>query len=170
MNSRTRPSLMYRGRPIGIVAVVVAQLLVGFLHLVFGVWMLTAQITPFGGIIASMDGPDVYSIYTVTFSLLTLIFAVPLWMQRRWGWVGTVAVALFVIVADSLTLLDLPSVPGIPKFAGFGEISYSVVIVLYLLQPHIRDMYRIHLAERRKPNSSASNSIKNSLLSSCESI
>ena len=144
MNNPARPSLTYRERPIGIVTVVVAQLLIGFLHLFFGIWMLTAQISPFERIITSTGGSDVYSIYTITFSLLTLIFAVPLWMQKRWGWIGTIAVALFVTIADLLTLLDLPSVPGIPKFAGFGEITYSVIIVLYLLQRHVRDKYRIH--------------------------
>jgi uncharacterized membrane protein (DUF2068 family) len=86
----------------------------------------------------------VYSIYTIAFSMLTILFAIPLWMQKRWGWIGTVAVALFVIIADSLTLLDLPSIPGIPKFAGFGEITYSVGLALYLLQSHIRAKYKIH--------------------------
>ena len=42
---------------------------------------------------------------------------------------------------DSLTLLDLPSIPGIPKFAGFTEIIYSVLIVGYLLQTILRRKY-----------------------------
>ncbi|HTY75430.1 MAG TPA: hypothetical protein VMD05_07690, partial [Candidatus Nanoarchaeia archaeon] len=59
------------------------------------------------------------------------------------GWIGTFAVLLFVIAADSLTLLDLPSVPGIPKFACYGEITYSVIIMLYLMQAHVRKKYGI---------------------------
>jgi hypothetical protein len=71
------------------------------------------------------------------------MFASLLWLQSRWGWVGTVAVSVFVIAADSLTLLNLPSIPGIPKFAGFGEITYSIIVIVYLLQAHIKIAYRI---------------------------
>jgi len=143
MNTRNRPSLLYSGRPIGVLAVVISQLLIGLIHLFFGVWMLSAQITPFADPITPTAGQEIYSLYTVVFSLLTIAFAVPMWMQKGWGWVGTIGVALFVIVADTLTLLDLPSVPGIPKFAGFGEIAYSAVIILYLIQRHVRARYGI---------------------------
>jgi hypothetical protein len=139
----SRPTA-YKGRYIGILILVTAQILIGIIHIGFGVWLLTAPHTaPFAGVRGTSTGPDVYSVYTVTFSLLTLVFAAAIWMQKRWGWIGTVAVAAFVIVADSLTLLDLPSVPGIPKFAGFGEISYSVILLVYLLQAHIRTAYKI---------------------------
>jgi hypothetical protein len=137
----------YKGRSIGIVVLVAAQVLVGFIHVVFGFWMLSAPHTgPFAGILGSSSGPDIYSVYTIIFSLLTLLFAAGIWLQKRWGWVGTVAVAVFVIIVDSLTSLDLPSVPGIPKFAGFGEITYSVLVLLYLSQRHIRIRYRIGTA------------------------
>ena len=113
-------------------------MLVGFIHVVFGFWMLVSpHVAPFAGILGSSSGPDIYSVYTITFSLLTLLFAVGLWQQKRGGWIGTVAVGLFVIIADSLTLLNLPSIPGIPKFAGFGEITYSLLVIAYLLQGHI---------------------------------
>jgi hypothetical protein len=139
----SRPTA-YKGRYIGILILVTAQILIGIIHIGFGVWLLAAPHTvPFAGIFGTSTGPDVYSVYTVTFSLLTLVFAAAIWMQKRWGWIGTVAVAAFVIVADSLTLLDLPSVPGIPKFAGFGEISYSAILLVYLLQAHIRTAYKI---------------------------
>jgi len=39
-------------------------------------------------------------------------------------------------------MLGLPSVPGIPMFAGFGEIPYSIIIVVYLLQSHVRTDYK----------------------------
>jgi hypothetical protein len=35
-------------------------------------------------------------------------------------------------------MLNLPSVPGIPKFAGYGEIPYNTIILLYLGQKRIR--------------------------------
>ena len=143
MNIRNKPSLLYRGRPIGVLVTVISQLLIGIMHLFFGMWMLSTQITPFADPITPTAGLEIYSLYTIVFSLLTIAFAVPLWVQKLWGWAGTIGVALFVIVADTLTLLDLPSVPGIPKFAGFVEIAYSVVIVLYLVQEHVRARYRI---------------------------
>ena len=136
--------LEYKGRTIGIVALVAAQVLIGFVHVVFGFWLLVAsRVAPFVGVVGLSSASDIYSIYTVTFGLLTLLFAVPLWLQNRWGWVGTFAVLAFIIAADSLILLDLPSIPGIPKFAGFGEIAYSILVIAYLLQAHIRAKYKI---------------------------
>jgi hypothetical protein len=87
------------------------------------------------------QGNIVYDFYTIIFSVLTVVFAVYIWQGKKAGWVGTVAVSLFVIAADSLTLLDLPSVPGIPKFAGFGEITYSVLIIIYLCTSQVRRKY-----------------------------
>ena len=140
----TRVPITYRGRSIGIVVLVAAQILVGFIHVVFGFWMISApRLEPFASIVGSSSTSDIYSIYTIIFSVLTLIFAAGLWLQKGWGWVGTVAVGAFVIVADSLTLLDLPSVPGIPKFAGFGEITYSILVIIYMLQTHVRAKYKI---------------------------
>jgi len=48
-----------------------------------------------------------------------------------------------VIVADSLTVLNLPSIPGIPKFPAIAEIAYSLLIVFYLLQDNIREKYLV---------------------------
>jgi hypothetical protein len=144
MKTSPRALPTYRGRSIGVVFLVAAQILVGFIHVVFGVWMLASpHVGPFAGILGSSSGPDIYSIYTIAFSLLTLLFAAGLWRQKRWGWFGTVAIAIFVIIADSLTLLNLPSIPGNPKFAGFGEISYSVLVLIYLSQRHLRIKYQI---------------------------
>jgi hypothetical protein len=36
----------------------------------------------------------------------------------------------FVIVADVLTLLNLPRIPGISKLAAAAEIGYSVFVLL----------------------------------------
>ena len=82
-----------------------------------------------------------YDVYTLIFGLLYLLFAVLIWQGKKAGWVDTIAVSLFVIVADSLTLLDLPSIPGIPKFAGFTEIGYSVIVVAYLCSRNVRRKY-----------------------------
>ena len=134
----------YKGRTLGIVALVAVQVLIGFVHVVFGFWLLVASwAAPLVGVVGLSSASDIYSIYTVTFGFLTLLFAVPLWLQNRWGWFGTFTVLVFIVVADSLTLLDLPSIPGIPKFAGFGEITYSILVIAYLLQAHIRAKYKI---------------------------
>ncbi|HCW08686.1 MAG TPA: hypothetical protein DGG95_15110, partial [Cytophagales bacterium] len=85
----------------------------------------------------------VYDLYTFIFGLLALVFAVFIWGGKKVGWIGTVAVSLFVIVADSLTVLDLPSIPGIPKFPAIAEIAYSLLIVFYLLQDNIREKYLV---------------------------
>jgi len=138
------PPLEYKSRTLGIVALVSTQVLFGFIHVVFGFWLLFASRgAPFVGVVGLSSAGDIYSIYTVIFGFLTLLFAVPLWLQKRWGWFGTFAVLVFIVVADSLTLLDLPSIPGIPKFAGFGEITYSILVIAYLLQAHIRAKYKI---------------------------
>jgi len=143
MNIGVSP-LEHKGRTFGIVALVASQVLIGFVHVVFGFWLLVApRGAPFLSVVGMFPVSDIYSIYTIIFGFLTLLFAVPLWLQKRWGWVGTFAVLVFVVVADSLTLLDLPSVPGIPKLAGLGEITYSVLVMVYLLQAQIRAKYQI---------------------------
>ena len=151
--STNRPPVEYKGRPLGIVFLVAAQVLVGIIHVVFGFWLLmTLQLPPSAGIFGQLDAAEIYSIYTIVFSLLTLILAAMLWQQKRLGWIGTFTVLVFVIVADSLTLLNLPSIPGIPKFAGFGEITYSILVILYLLQKHIRVRYRINFQSNKPKN------------------
>ncbi len=148
--SDVKPPPTYRGKNIGILSLAAAQLLIGLIHVVFGFWLLsTFKVFPFTG---DVSAPDIYSIYTVVFGLLTLIFSTGLWLIKRWGWAGTVAVAIFVTVADTFTLLDLPSIPGIPKSACYLEISYSLLILLYLLQPHIRTMFKIHACSNEQKN------------------
>jgi uncharacterized membrane protein (DUF2068 family) len=110
----------------GTVVLVAAQALVGVIHAAFGLWLFSAS-------------PTIYSAYTVAFGVFTLVFAWGLWQKRRWGWIGTVAVAAFVIVTDILTLLDLPSVPGIPRFAGAGEIPYSLLVIGYIARKQIKN-------------------------------
>ena len=137
MSSTQPPS--FKGRYFGLAVLVGAQLIVGLIHVVFGVWLLVAS-NDASSFIFSLG--DVYYFYTFLYGLLTLLFAIGVWYKKNWGWYGTLAVSIFVIVADSLKILGLPSVPGIPMFAGFGEIPYSIIIVAYLLQSHVRTDYK----------------------------
>ena len=139
MSGTHRPPT-YKGRTFGTVLLVAIQVIVGAIHTFFGFWLLTgpSRIQPFSLFSNGLFANDIYATYTLVFSILTLVFAYGLWIEGGWGRVGTAAILLFVIIADSLTLLDLPSVPGIPKFAGYGEITYSVILLLYLSQPRIR--------------------------------
>jgi hypothetical protein len=132
--SKKQPPIIvtYKGRSLGIVILVVTQLIIGAIHVFFGLLLLVYENLSF------LSATAVYDVYTFIFGLLALVFAIFIWQSKKIGWIGTVTVSLFVIAADSLTLLDLPSIPGIPKFAGFTEIIYSVLIVGYLLQTRIR--------------------------------
>jgi hypothetical protein len=133
--SKKPPTITYKGRSLGIVILTVAQLIIGGLHLVFGFLLLAFENLLF------IQESTIYASYTIVFSVLTVVFATYIWKGRRIGWVGTVAVSLFVIAADGLTLLNLPSVPGIPPFAGFGEITYSVLVLGYLLPSGVRPKF-----------------------------
>ncbi len=125
----------YKGRSLGIVALTAAQIFIGAIHVFFGLLLLAFENLSF------IQATVAYDVYTIIFGALTVVFAVFIWQGKKSGWVGTVAVSLFVIAADSLTLLDLPSIPGIPKFAGFTEIAYSALIIVYLCTSKIRKKY-----------------------------
>jgi len=110
-------------------------LLIGGIHVFFGLLLLISENLSF------LPSAVVYDVYTFFFGLLGLVFAVFLWRGEKVGWVGTVAVSFFVVVADSFTLLDLPSIPGIPKLPAFAEITYSVLVVGYLSLRHVRSSF-----------------------------
>ena len=128
----------FKGRFLGIAVLVAAQLFVGVIHLAFGFVLLLSSFSA----VFSLT-PMIYSIYTLAYALLTLLFAYLIWAGNRSGWLGTVAVSLFVIFADSLTVLGLLSFLGIPTFAAFGEIPFSILVVAYLIQPHVKSKYRV---------------------------
>jgi hypothetical protein len=130
-----KPIPTYKGRSLGITVLTVAQLIIGAIHVFFGLLLLAFENPTFISASATSD------VYTFVFGLLALVFAVFIWQRKKWGWIGTVAVSLFVIVADSLTLLDLPSIPGIPKFPAITEIAYSFLVVIYLLQTSVKKKY-----------------------------
>jgi hypothetical protein len=135
MIKKQPPTITYKGRSLGILILVISQLIIGAIHAFFGLLLLAYENLSF------LPTTAVYDVYTFIFGILVLVFAVFIWQGKKVGWIGTVAVSLFVITADSLTLLDLPSIPGIPKFAGFAEIAYSVLVLGYLLQTRIRKKY-----------------------------
>lgn len=135
MSKKQIPIITYKGRSLGIVVLIAAQIFIGAIHVFFGLLLLVFENLSF------MQATIAYDVYTIVFGVLTVVFAVLIWQGKKLGWVGTVAVSLFVIVADSLTLLDLPSILGIPKFAGFTEIAYSVLIIVYLCTSQVRKKY-----------------------------
>jgi len=132
----------YKGRILGIVVLTVAQFLIGSIHVFFGVLLLSASSS--AAFIISAQPSLIYSIYTLVFGVLTLICAYGIWRGKNWGWHGTVAVSLFVIAADALALLNLPSIPSIPKMAAAVEIAYSLAVSLYLSQKRVRAKYKVY--------------------------
>ena len=136
---RPQKVVTVKGRLLGIAFLVVVQFIIGLIHVIFGFAMLTGSFA----VAAFSMTPLVYSIYTSAYGSLTLLFTYLVWVGKRLGWVGTAAVSLFVIVADVLAVLDLLSILGIPKFAAVGEISFSIVVLAYILQSHVRSKYGV---------------------------
>ena len=136
---RSEKFLSFRGRFLGIVILVVIQFMVGIIHIFFGLAMLSGNFS-----VASYSiTPIVYSVYTLVYGGLTFFFTYLLWVGNRMGWIGTMIISLFVILADTLTAFNLLNVLGIPKVAAIGEIPYSILILTYLLQNHVRSKYSI---------------------------
>jgi len=130
-----REPLTVKGRSLGITALTTLQSLIGLIHAVFGFLLLGSELA------IGSQVSIVYDIYTIVFGLLTLVFAWKIWQCKKIGWAGTIAVSIFVIIADALTVLNLPSIPGIPWLAAPFEISYSLIVVFYLLLPDVRKKF-----------------------------
>ncbi len=126
---------MYKGRAFGIVLLTAAQLLIGIIHVFSGALLLAFED------FSALPATAAYDVYTLTFGALVLIFAVYIWHGKKAGWIGTVAISIFVTIADALTLLNLPSIPGIPKLPAYTEIAYSLIVIYYLLQINVRKKY-----------------------------
>ncbi len=131
-----REPILVKGRSLGIAVLTVAQLLIGVIHVLFGFWLLSSENS-------FLHATIVYDFYTVAFGALVLFFGWFIWQGKLSGWIGTVAVSVFVSVADALALANLPSIPGIPTFAAPTETGYSIIVVVYLLQPHVRKKFRL---------------------------
>lgn len=135
MTNKPHPPTLYKGRSWGIVVLTLAQILIGAIHVFSGLLLLSYELA------AKTQVSIAYDVYTLAFGLLVLVFAGFLWNGKKIGWAGTIAALLFVVVADSLTLLNLPGIPGIPTFAAPTEIAYGVWVVVYLFLPHVRKKF-----------------------------
>jgi hypothetical protein len=71
------------------------------------------------------------------------LFTYGIWKGTTWSWIGIVGISLFVLLVDTLALLELPTIPGIPKFAGAAEIFYSLVVLFCLSQKKVKANYGI---------------------------
>ena len=136
MNNK-RNDITFRGRYLGVIVLAVVQYIVGIIHISFGLIMLSGNFSMNSSLITS----TIYSLYTLVYGILTFVFTYLFWKGKRLGWIGTIMVSLFVILADTLTVLNLLSVLGIPKIAAIGEIPFSTLIIFYLLQNHVRSKY-----------------------------
>jgi hypothetical protein len=125
----------FRGKSLGITTLTVAQLLIGVIHIFSGALLFGFEN------FSALPATAAYDMYTLMYGLLILVFAIFFWQGKKAGWIGTALVCLFVIVADSLAVLDLPSIPGIPKGPAFAEITYSLLVIFYLLQLNVREKY-----------------------------
>ena len=134
--SEKKPS--FKGRYIGLTILVIIELLVGIIHIFFGLAMLIGIFS-----VSFSITPVVYIIYTLIYGCLMFFFGYLLWKCEPLGWAGTIAVSLFVIVADTLTVFNLVDFLGIPKIAAFGEIPLSILIICHLIQSHVRLIYKV---------------------------
>lgn len=136
--NKKRTIITFRNRYLGVIVCVVIQLIVGLIHIFFGLNMLVGNfsIANFSTIPTSY-----YSLYTFVYGILTFVFTYLFWTGSRSGWIGIILVSLFVILADTLTFLNILTILGIPKIAAIGEIPFSILIVVYLLQNHVRSKY-----------------------------
>ncbi len=139
---KTEKNVTFKGRFLGVVFLVVVQLINGFIHTYFGFALLLGSIVP---VASSTNSPVIFSSYTLIYGLLTIFFTYLFWKGKRLGWIGTVAISLFVIIADTLTVFNLLIFLGIIKTAAIGEIPYSLIIIIYLIQNHIRSKYDIEV-------------------------
>jgi len=137
---KSQPEVTFKERFLGVVFLVVVQAVVGVIHLFFGLALISGSFS-FSAYPTMMG----YSVYTVIYGFLTILFTYWIWKQKRLGWIGTVVIALFVITVDSLAVFNVTNFLGIPapKFAAMGEIPYSMLALVYLLQNHVRLKYNI---------------------------
>jgi hypothetical protein len=134
-------AVTFGGRFLGVAVLVVVQFIIGIIHVVFGFALFLNGFS----LAAFSATPLVYSVYTLAYGCLTLLFAYLVWMGKRLGWIGAVAVSLFVIVVDILAVLEVFNVLGIPRLAAVGEVPFSLMVLAYLLQIHVRSKYGIYL-------------------------
>lgn len=136
--NKKRNDITFRGRYLGVIVLSIVQYIVGIIHISFGLIMFLGNFS----IASSSTTSTIYSLYTLVYGFLVFVFTYLFWKGKQSGWTGTIIVSLFVILADTLTVLGLLSILGIPKIAAIGEIPFSIIIITYLLQNHIRLKYK----------------------------
>ena len=130
---RSKTDVTFKGRYLGILVLVVVQYIVGLIHIIFGFAMLSGNFS-----LASYSmTPISYSVYTFVYGCLALFFTYLVWAGKRLGWIGTIAVSSFVILADTLAVFNLFNALGIPRTAAICEVPFSLLILIYLLQNHV---------------------------------
>ncbi|PVX23101.1 MAG: hypothetical protein CW691_11565 [Candidatus Bathyarchaeum sp.] len=120
----------FKGRYSGVFVLSSVQFLNGAVHAVIGLCLIYA-----------MSGELVYNVYTLLYGVFNIIFAYGLWTGKKSGWLGTIIVSLFVIVVDISEVLDVSLIPGVPRTAALGEIVYSLIVVVYLVQHKILQVF-----------------------------
>ena len=136
MSAKREPITVY-GRSIGIAILTAEQLFIGVIHFFVGLLLLVSNSAIF------LPASLAYNVYTTVFGLLVSIFAWFIWQGKKAGWIGTVAVLVFVIVVDTLKVLNLPSIPGIPNFAPPTELTWSILVIIYLSTKNVRKKFGI---------------------------
>lgn len=136
-----KTEITFKNRYLGLVVLVVIQGLVGVIHLIFGVAMVSY--------IYSYPNPYapnlIYNVYTLVYGVLTIFFTYGIWKHKKVGWIGTIAISLFMIIVDLLALLNITNFLGIadPKISATLEVPYSSLCVVYLLQNHLRTKFNV---------------------------
>ena len=129
MNNFT-PPVSFKGKYLGILVLTILQLLNGVIHAAIG-----------GAFFVLGIGVMSYNVYTFFYGVFNLIFLYGLWTGKKIGWIGTILVSIFVIIIDVCVTLGIQLIPGVPKNVAIGEIVISVAILVYLLQPKIRELF-----------------------------
>ena len=129
--SAKREPITVNGRSLGIAILTAEQLFIGVIHVLVGSLLLVFSS-------AILPATLTYDVYTLVFGLLVSVFAWFIWLGKKAGWIGTVAVLVFVIVVDTLKILNLPSIPGIPNFAPPTEVIWSTLVIIYLSTRNVR--------------------------------
>ena len=134
----------FRGEFLGLFFLAIAQFLMGAIHVVAGIFLLRAPYV-FSSTFPVTEITPIFGVYTFLYGLLTLIFAYGLWTGNRWGWIGTIILCMIFIIMASSTLL-LTEIRGVPIFTRridiermhIIDVTYTFVVLLYLIQPHIK--------------------------------
>jgi hypothetical protein len=136
----SKKDITFRGRYLGILFLVSINLIIGLIHLTVGLAMVLGCYS-----FAAYSTTMIYSVYTLVYGFLIVVLTYLVWKGNRMGWIGTVAISTFVIIIDSLAVFKLSNILSIPapNFAAIGEIPFSILVLVYLLQNHVRAKYNI---------------------------